>query len=164
MITPYGPTAARKHYRPGRETRPRSMTIDIHSHVAVPAAAGIVAPYIDVTTVPLAHFATADTKQINAKQEADRASRMTGQGQGLGERLRDLDEMGVDVQAVMPPPPQCYYRCRLTSRSRQPVSSTRASRNTLHDSLIVSSAWAAFRWRMATRQPPSWNGRCVNLG
>ncbi len=34
---------------------------------------------------------------------------MTGQGDGLAERLRDLDEMGIDLQVVMPPPPQCYY-------------------------------------------------------
>jgi aminocarboxymuconate-semialdehyde decarboxylase len=109
MITPYGPTAARKHSRPGRETRPRSMTIDIHSHVAVPAAATMVAPHLDISTIPLAHFSTSDTKKVNAKQDADRASRITGQGQGLAERLRDLDEMGIDMQLVMPPPPQCYY-------------------------------------------------------
>ena len=35
----YGPTAARPQGRPGRELRPKSMTIDIHSHVAVPQAA-----------------------------------------------------------------------------------------------------------------------------
>src|ERR1700753_313427 len=99
MTTPYGPTAARKQTRPGRETRPRSMTIDIHSHVAVPAAAAVAAPHLDVATIPLAHFATADTKQINAQQEIDRASRMTGRDQGLGERLRDLDEMGIGLQA-----------------------------------------------------------------
>jgi aminocarboxymuconate-semialdehyde decarboxylase len=34
----YEPTAARKHGKPGREIRPQSVTIDIHSHIAVPAA------------------------------------------------------------------------------------------------------------------------------
>ena len=33
----YEPTAARKHGKPGREIRPKSTTIDIHSHVGDPA-------------------------------------------------------------------------------------------------------------------------------
>ena len=40
----YGPTAARQHGRPGREVRPKSTTIDIHAHVAVPEAAAFVQP------------------------------------------------------------------------------------------------------------------------
>ena len=35
----YEATAARKHGKPGREIRPKSTTIDIHSHVAIPQAA-----------------------------------------------------------------------------------------------------------------------------
>ena len=31
----YEQTAAREHGAPGRETRPKSMTIDIHAHVMV---------------------------------------------------------------------------------------------------------------------------------
>jgi hypothetical protein len=34
---------------------------------------------------------------------------MSGCGDGLTDRLRDLDEMGIDLQVVMPPPLQCYY-------------------------------------------------------
>jgi aminocarboxymuconate-semialdehyde decarboxylase len=108
-ISPYGRTAARKHNRPGRETRPRTTTIDIHSHVSVPAAAAIVAPHLDASTIPLAFFSTPDTKKVNAQQEADRGTRMSGRHQGLSERLRDLDAMGIDIQLVMPPPAQCYY-------------------------------------------------------
>jgi aminocarboxymuconate-semialdehyde decarboxylase len=101
----YGPTAARQHGRPGRELRPKSTTIDIHAHVAVPAAAQFVQPHLDVSTIPLAHFATPDTKAINQGQEADRRSRMLQ----YDERLKDLDDMGIDIQIVMPPPPQCYF-------------------------------------------------------
>ena len=43
----YAPTAARRHGKPGRETRPKSVTIDIHSHVVVPAAAKFVEPHLD---------------------------------------------------------------------------------------------------------------------
>ncbi len=71
----YAPTAARRHGRPGRELRPDSITIDIHSHVAVPAAAKFVAPYLDLATVPLAHFANAETKALSQKQEAGKIRR-----------------------------------------------------------------------------------------
>ena len=101
----YGATAARKHGKPGREVRPQSITIDIHSHVAVPAGAEFVKPHLDLATIPLAHFATPETKALAQKQEADRRSRITQ----YDERLKDMDAMGVDMQLVMPPPPQCYF-------------------------------------------------------
>ena len=108
-IQPYGPTAARKHGKPGRDIRPRSVTIDIHSHVSVPAAAAFVAPHLDISTIPLAFFSAPETTKVNQQQDLDRQSRLSGHDDGLAERLRDLDEMGVDRQLVMPPPPQCYY-------------------------------------------------------
>ena len=72
----YDKTAARKHGKPGRELRPQSVTVDIHAHVGVPEAAKFVEPYLDWSTIPLAHFANAETKALNQKQEADiRATR-----------------------------------------------------------------------------------------
>jgi aminocarboxymuconate-semialdehyde decarboxylase len=105
----YAPTAARKQGKPGREARPKSTTIDIHSHVGVPAAAQIAQPHLDLSKIPLAHFATDNVRALNARQEADRRTRMTGLDNGLDERLRDMDDMGLDMQLVMPPPPQCYF-------------------------------------------------------
>ena len=43
----YEATVARKHGKPGRELRPKSTTIDIHSHVAIPQAAAYVKPHLD---------------------------------------------------------------------------------------------------------------------
>jgi aminocarboxymuconate-semialdehyde decarboxylase len=104
----YGPTAARTHGRPGRELRPPSTTIDIHSHVAVPAAAAYVEPHLDLSTIPLVHFATPDTRDLNRRQDGDRRSRITE----YDERLAELDAMGIDLQLVMPPPAQCYSSVR----------------------------------------------------
>ena len=101
----YAPTAARGHGRPGRELRPKSITIDIHSHVAIPAAAAFVKPHLDPTTIPLTHFAGAGTKALNQKQEEDIRARITG----YDERLIDMDAMGLDMQLVLPAPNQCIY-------------------------------------------------------
>ena len=54
----YEPTAARKHGKPGRQTRPQSITIDIHSHVAVPAAAEFVKPHFDPMKNAMVMYAT----------------------------------------------------------------------------------------------------------
>jgi aminocarboxymuconate-semialdehyde decarboxylase len=100
----YGPTAARTHGRPGREVRPRSITIDVHSHVGVPRAAEFVKPHLAPDAMPLVTFADAPTRALNQKQEADIVARA-----GLEQRLADMDAMGLDMQVVLPPPPQCYY-------------------------------------------------------
>jgi len=81
------------------------MTIDIHSHIAIPQAAELVKPHLDPATIPLINFATPETKALNARQDSDRRGLMTGHDQ----RLADLDAMGIDLQLVMCPPPQCYY-------------------------------------------------------
>ena len=101
----YGATAARTHGAPGRDLRPSSMTIDMHSHVLVPEAAALVAPHIDLSTVPLAHFATEATKALNRKQDSDRRPNMLD----MAVRLADMDAAGIDMQVIMPPPPQCTY-------------------------------------------------------
>ena len=105
MWNKYEPTTARKRGRPGRETRPKSITVDMHAHVAVPRAAELVKPHLDMSTIPLSRFANAETKALSAKQEADIKDRIAGNDQ----RLADLDAMGIDMQLVCPPPPQCYY-------------------------------------------------------
>jgi aminocarboxymuconate-semialdehyde decarboxylase len=100
----YGLTLARRHGRPGREIRPRSVTIDVHSHVGVPRAAAFVKPHLSPDAMPLVTFADAHTRALNQKQETDILTRS-----GLDQRLADLDAMGLDMQIIKPPPPQCYY-------------------------------------------------------
>ena len=101
----YGRTAARNHDADGLARRPSSTTIDIHAHIVVPQAAKVAGPHVDLKRVPLAHFADALTKEINAQQEKDVAEVMTT----IDRRLFDLDKMGIDIQVVAPAPPQCYY-------------------------------------------------------
>jgi aminocarboxymuconate-semialdehyde decarboxylase len=101
----YGPTAARPQGKSGRQVRPQSVTIDLHSHIAVPEAAEFVKPHLDLSTIPLAHFSTPETKALNMRQDGDRRPLMVKYDQ----RLADLDAMGIDLQLVMCPPPQCYY-------------------------------------------------------
>ena len=99
--------------------------------------------------MPLAHFATDNVKALNAKQEADRRTRISGIENGLDERLADIDAMGLDMQLIMPPPPQCYYTVPLDiavkaaqvvndgiaeyRRAASPTASSRSARVPLPD-------------------------------
>jgi aminocarboxymuconate-semialdehyde decarboxylase len=105
----YANTAARIHGKPGREVRPTSVTIDMHAHAAFPAVGQFVGNRLDLSTVPLAHFASHETKAVNAKQDADIKGAITG----YDERFRTMDAMGVDMQFVMPAPPQIYHTVAL---------------------------------------------------
>src|SRR5262245_27585638 len=101
----YSATAARKDGKSGREVRSKSTTIDIHAHVAIPQAGAFVKPHLDMETIALFHFANAETRALSQKQEEDIRSRITQ----YDDRLADLDKMGIDMQLVCPPPPQCFY-------------------------------------------------------
>src|SRR3984893_15047477 len=92
----YGRTAARIHDADGLARRPSSVTIDIHAHLVVQQAARLAQPHVDVSRVPLAAFADAATKELNAQQEKDISEVMTT----IDRRLFDLDRMGIDIQVV----------------------------------------------------------------
>ena len=101
----YEPTAARKHGKPGREIRPKSVTIDIHAHIAVPQAGMFAKPHLDPAPSGLEQFASPEVKAVSDKQGNDMKTRLTAQD----ERLAGLDAMGVDMQVILPAPAQCYY-------------------------------------------------------
>jgi aminocarboxymuconate-semialdehyde decarboxylase len=99
----YDLTAARMHGRPGREIRPHSLTVDIHSHVLVPAAAAHVRPH--QRPDPRAAAYVEETRILARQQDEDRTPNLVD----LELRMRDFDAMGVDVQVISPAPGQCYY-------------------------------------------------------
>jgi aminocarboxymuconate-semialdehyde decarboxylase len=99
----YGLSAARSHGRPGREVRPASLTVDIHCHVLVPAAAAHVAPH--QTPDPRSAVYSEDTRSLSRQQDEDRTPNLVD----LALRMRDFDAMGVDAQVISPAPAQCYY-------------------------------------------------------
>jgi aminocarboxymuconate-semialdehyde decarboxylase len=70
----------------------------------VPRASAFVKPHLAAGASPLVRFANEETKALNEKQESDIVARAS-----LEQRLADLDAMGVDMQVIKPPPPQCYY-------------------------------------------------------
>ena len=100
----YGRTAARIHDADGLARRPSSATIDIQAHIVVPQAAALAQPHVDISRVPLAHFADTATREINAQQDNDVREVMTT----IDRRLFDLDRMGIDIQVVAPAPGQCW--------------------------------------------------------
>ena len=105
MWNKYEPTAARKRGKPGRDTRPKSTTIDMHAHVVIPRASEIAGPHVNLATVPLGHFSTDATKALMAKQEADIRDGI----RATDVRFKTMDNMGVDMQLICPAPPQIYY-------------------------------------------------------
>lgn len=100
----YANTAARKHGTPGRQARPKSTTIDMHSHVLIQEAVKYAAPHLSGPD-PLAQVATAETQALQKAQNADRTPVMIA----IDQRLKDMDEQGVDMQLIMCAPGQCYY-------------------------------------------------------
>lgn len=99
----YGLTAARTHGLPGRAIRPLGLTVDIHAHVLVPAAADHVRPHAKPD--PRAAAYTEETRILTRLQDHDRTPNLTD----LASRMRDYDAMGIDAQVISPAPGQCYY-------------------------------------------------------
>src|ERR1041385_6038337 len=114
----YESTAARTRGKPGRQTRPKSLTLDMHAHAMVPRAGEIAAPHLKAATDPLVQLSTPETQALMAKQHAD-----IQEGIRPTElRFRTMDDMGVDMQLISPGPPQIYYTVPLEIG----VQSTRA--------------------------------------
>ncbi len=82
-----------------------SLKIDIHCHFLNTEVAAKVAHLNPGQHEPSVKFANALTRATNVKQMQDRAPRLTD----IAVRLKHMDRMGIDIQAVSPAPNQTYY-------------------------------------------------------
>ncbi|HEX8010031.1 MAG TPA: amidohydrolase family protein [Casimicrobiaceae bacterium] len=102
------PTAAARSKRSTRVIRGRrgrQLRIDIHCHYLNGAVAAKVAHLNPAQYEPSVEFANALTRQVNVEQIRDRGPKLST----IEVRLKDMDRMGIDIQAVSPAPNQTYY-------------------------------------------------------
>jgi aminocarboxymuconate-semialdehyde decarboxylase len=85
--------------------RGRSLIVDIHCHYLNTAVAAKVAPLNPAQYEPMAMYSNAASREVNAKQAQERGPKLTD----IALRLKDMDRMGIDIQAVSPAPHQTYY-------------------------------------------------------
>ena len=82
-----------------------SLKIDIHCHYLNTDVAAKVAHLNPGQYEPSITYANALTREVNGKQMKDRAPMLTE----VAVRLKHMDRMGIDIQAVSPAPNQTYY-------------------------------------------------------
>lgn len=83
----------------------KNLTVDIHCHYLNQDVAAKVAQLNPGQYEPSITYANAHTREVNVKQMRDRAPKLSD----IAVRLKDMDRMGIDVQAISPAPNQTYY-------------------------------------------------------
>jgi aminocarboxymuconate-semialdehyde decarboxylase len=103
-LRPYGSTAGRDHLT-GVRPRPKTLTVDLHSHYRVAAAEKLAAPYLPENYHPQTAIASELTKKCNIRQGQDRSVEFNN----IDKRIEDMELMQLDVMAISCSPNQCYY-------------------------------------------------------
>jgi aminocarboxymuconate-semialdehyde decarboxylase len=88
-----------------RSRKRGSLKVDIHCHYFNQIVAAKVAHLNPAQYEPSVCFANTMTREVNVRQMEDRGPKLTS----IEVRLKDMDRMGVDIQAVSPAPNQMYY-------------------------------------------------------
>jgi aminocarboxymuconate-semialdehyde decarboxylase len=85
--------------------RGRSLRIDIHAHYHNLEVGALAAPLKPHEKEPAIVFANPMTREINQRQMQERGDKLSG----VEQRIKDMDRMGIDIQAVSVAPAQYYY-------------------------------------------------------
>jgi aminocarboxymuconate-semialdehyde decarboxylase len=80
-------------------------TVDIHCHVMTPECEELVRPVFSPDKDPFMRYQSASTSEYNRRHLDDIVPKLTTPEV----RLRDMDRMGIDVQAISVMPPQYFY-------------------------------------------------------
>ena len=83
----------------------KSLRVDIHCHYLNTEVAARVAGKTPPEADYLFKFSNELTRETNARQGKERGPKLAD----IAVRLKDMDRMGIDVQAVSPAPHQTYY-------------------------------------------------------
>jgi aminocarboxymuconate-semialdehyde decarboxylase len=115
-------------------TKPAYRTVDVHTHLSVPAGTALAAPYLRPELEPRSLYSSPETLRYNKEYRA--SARQSGQFEDAEVRLADMDRQGIDVQVLSVPPTEYFYwldekeaprwrTCRWAIRSWRSRSSAR---------------------------------------
>ena len=90
---------------PSATPKPDCLVVDLHAHVAIPAAADLAGRHLDPTRDPRLKHANAASTEYNTFLR----SRIEQKFTDSAVRLADMDAMGVDVQVLSIGPPHYFY-------------------------------------------------------
>jgi aminocarboxymuconate-semialdehyde decarboxylase len=97
-------SAADRKRRPhGR--RSRELTIDVHCHAHIAGVDEFLRRAFDPLNEPMLRFATDETRDVNRRMMRSVSAKLTS----VQERLIDMDQLGIDVQAISCSPFQFNY-------------------------------------------------------
>ncbi len=85
--------------------RGKHLVVDIHCHLGIPAADGIVQAKYPGPPPGIHDFTNAKTAEVNKAQFAQIGRTLNT----IDTRLEDMDRLGIDVQALSPSPGQYFY-------------------------------------------------------
>lgn len=88
-------------------TKPAFRTVDVHTHLSVPAGSALAAPFFEPELEPRILWSSPETLRYNKEYRA--SARQTGQFEDAEVRLADMDLQGVDVQVLAVPPTEYFY-------------------------------------------------------
>lgn len=92
---------------PTTAEKPPYLTVDVHTHLSVPASAVVAKPFFRPELEPRSLFSSEETMRYNAAYRA--SERQTGQFEDAAVRLLDMDAQGVDMQLLSVPPTEYFY-------------------------------------------------------
>lgn len=86
------------------ERKGKSLVVDIHCHLNVPAAEELMRPHL-VGQPSFDSFTSAASVEVNRRQFQQIGRKLNV----IDARIEEMDALGIDVQAISPVPPQLYY-------------------------------------------------------
>lgn len=93
--------------RQTRASRPAPRTVDVHTHLSIPAGSRIAAPFFRPEHEPRSFFSSPETTAYNRDYRA--SERQTGQFEEPAVRLADMAAQGIDTQVLAVPPTEYFY-------------------------------------------------------
>lgn len=94
-------------WEPTTAIKPRRLSIDVHSHLSVPASAALAKPFFEPEMDPRSLYSSEESLRYNKELRA--TPEVVGKFEQPEARIQDMDKQGIDIQVLSVTPNEYFY-------------------------------------------------------